>query len=1220
MAIECPIPCGVTVDGHSGNLYFVSYSGEEGQRVVTLHGFHPAQAKLWLELALTQDDLFSKEATVCAVQHIPDLEAVCVVSAQGDIVLYNIAENEAECVGLVESGVKCMAWSPDNELVAFVTGSNTLLLMTKNWDVIAESSLFSGVSTVGAQDEATPALSWRGDGSFVGCNAAVGDKVMLQVWDRAGVLQATSEDTQGLQPSIIAWRPSGNIIACTQSVPHKQSQDIVFFERNGLRHGEFSLRSNVVVQEMKWNPDSEILGLLVESSNKKNAIQLWHMSNFRWYLKHSIIYPDKVISFLWDTHNPLHMFTFTASHLYEYQFHWEYSISEGTSMDNESVGTVIDGSTILFTPFRFVVVPPPMSSCSLSLENDVISFSYSPEHHLAVLTQDAILFIGHLNGDSVPRRFLHSPTVNASLTSKSFKNIVISRLRQLVWVNKELLLGLYFDVHDGCDVVVQLTLEFESNLVQLRGIVSVKCPARAFRLFRNSESTSAFLELANGQLLRVNWRDGLRLDPLQSLPSLCSQVSCVVINGNDTFVALDDRARLYVRDEVMSNECNSFFLHSDFLLYTTVNNKLCFLPLRDDITSLAIREESQKWTREIERGSSIVCAVPQDIRVILQMPRGNLECISPRIITLESVHSLLSCHEYGKAFTVVRKHRIDMNLLCDHDLDSFLDNADKFVAQIDDVDHLNLFITSLSEDDVLRTMYPRLGQQRVTQERGSKNSKILVVCEKLRSIFEKSNADKFLLCILTTLVKTGEEERALEAVRGLKEKEKPMELVKSRTEEALKYLCWLVNVDNLFDIALGMYDFELVLMVAAKSQKDPKEYLPFLRNLQQMEENYRKYYIDNHLKKYPSALLNLSKAGVDYFDQCLNLMKEHKLYTEAVRIYSEGNDTKLLNTVMKEYGDFLVMEGRYEEAGLVYSNCNDNEKALLAFKSAGDWQMVLATAGKLHWNDVQILEIAHQMAETLKGTARYAEAAQIILEYCNNVDEAVTLFIEANLWQQALRVSMTHHKPELVETLLRPAVADAFDTRMDELLEWHHKFAKQSTRLETVKVNKILFPKLVGQSNEVNAETSSMFSGMSGISESSSVLSSTSTTSTSSGYSGYSSLSNRGKRQRKQRKKKQRITGKEGSLHEEEYLIDSLKQMIPTESFQERIGSLIKMLIIFGERDRASKLQHAFKQFLALVKASLSLLILSSDPATGNQSNPSELPQLRICQWEVNPF
>ena len=38
-------------------------------------------------------------------------------------------------------------------------------------------------------------------------------------------------------------------------------------------------------------------------------------------------------------------------------------------------------------------------------------------------------------------------------------------------------------------------------------------------------------------------------------------------------------------------------------------------------------------------------------------------------------------------------------------------------------------------------------------------------------------------------------------------------------EEVLKYLLFLVDVNEMYDIALGTYDFDLVMMVAEKSQK-----------------------------------------------------------------------------------------------------------------------------------------------------------------------------------------------------------------------------------------------------------------------------------------------------------------------------------------------------------------------------------------------------------------
>ena len=38
-------------------------------------------------------------------------------------------------------------------------------------------------------------------------------------------------------------------------------------------------------------------------------------------------------------------------------------------------------------------------------------------------------------------------------------------------------------------------------------------------------------------------------------------------------------------------------------------------------------------------------------------------------------------------------------------------------------------------------------------------------------------------------------------------------------EDAVKYIIFLVDADHLFDTALGMYDFSLVLMIAQHAQK-----------------------------------------------------------------------------------------------------------------------------------------------------------------------------------------------------------------------------------------------------------------------------------------------------------------------------------------------------------------------------------------------------------------
>ena len=51
--------------------------------------------------------------------------------------------------------------------------------------------------------------------------------------------------------------------------------------------------------------------------------------------------------------------------------------------------------------------------------------------------------------------------------------------------------------------------------------------------------------------------------------------------------------------------------------------------------------------------------------------------------------------DFKGAFILMRKHRINMNLIYDHNPDAFLDNVASFVEQVDNINHINLFLTDL---------------------------------------------------------------------------------------------------------------------------------------------------------------------------------------------------------------------------------------------------------------------------------------------------------------------------------------------------------------------------------------------------------------------------------------------------------------------------------------------------------------------------------------------
>jgi hypothetical protein len=60
------------------------------------------------------------------------------------------------------------------------------------------------------------------------------------------------------------------------------------------------------------------------------------------------------------------------------------------------------------------------------------------------------------------------------------------------------------------------------------------------------------------------------------------------------------------------------------------------------------------------------------------MPRGNLEAIAPRALVLASARKLLDRRLYGATMELLRKHRVDLNILWDHDpnaLNAYMETA-----------------------------------------------------------------------------------------------------------------------------------------------------------------------------------------------------------------------------------------------------------------------------------------------------------------------------------------------------------------------------------------------------------------------------------------------------------------------------------------------------------------------------------------------------------------
>uniref|UniRef100_UPI00358E7191 elongator complex protein 1 n=1 Tax=Myxine glutinosa TaxID=7769 RepID=UPI00358E7191 len=1202
-----------------------------------------------------------------AIQDLPEAEAVCVATTSGDVLLYNISTAQVECVGSVESGLVDMVWSPDQEIVVLATGQKTLILMNKDFDPITEVSLdpedfgeakfitlgwgkketqFQGSAGKKAAfqkqqeklfasplDDEKVRISWRGDGQYFVVSSvcpATGAR-KLRVWSREGVLQSTSEAIVGLEHPL-CWKPSGSLIASTQRKPNKH--DVIFFERNGLAHGEFTLpfgKDRVLVKEMFWNSDSSILALWLEdqepSADEQATdeaeycyIQLWTVNNYHWYLKQSLCWDKRgnrrVAAFCWDPERARKLHVLHADGTYvAFEWQWVTDVScAGGEKDDSSVA-VIDGDRLLVTPFRFLVVPPPMAAWQALLPGPAMQVAFCPQREspsdLAVLITDGHLLIYRHGPDQADptifcnavngfRKLISTPVLAGTfrLEGTMEGRRSASDLHQLTWLGGDSFMALSTAPSSTSSILLHLVAEACRTGQEHEGSLLIRSQIEVegfvISLTYCAKTGSVLLQLLDGRLLHYNpvderlcpWKDGFGKPVEFSQP--CIKVELASYKDEEVVLGLSEKSKLFIDNcEVISN-CSSFALHDNFLMVCTHTHLLRCLEWHGSETGiLDVDMPKEEVTRKLERGSRIVTAVSGDTKVVLQMPRGNLETIHPRPLVLAQIGRWLDKLMFKEAFDCTRKQRVNLNFIYDYNPKAFLDNVEMFLQQIVSVTRINLFLTELRDEDVMSTMYSFVSSASSSTS-NTATCKRDIVCDQLRLAMERMDSKRYFLAILTALVKRSHPdiEAALQHVHLLREQleqtvqsEHPeegrhLEGKSVGAEEALKYLLFLVDVNELYEHALGTYDLQLALMVAEKSQKDPKEYLPVLNELKQMDEHYRRYTIDHHLGRHRKALVHLRNCGPGQFPMLLNLAQEKNLFQEALKFYP--HDSSEYQELSKGYAEKLGEQGHLEEAGLVLARCGLWHSALEAFQSAGSWQLALSAAARLSFSSDGIARLARSLAVKLKEQRRYTNAACVLDQYAGDYEAAVVVLIEGHAWEEALRLVHKYSRLDLVETHLMPALLEACAEQLLVLQAWRVQFERHRWRLTVVREKR----EQVDIDSPGHIETGLSCDQYSDVESNLSSLKSHYTQSNSR-ISGRSS-----KNRRKAERKK--LSLKEGSANEELALLNALSTLAcDADKATDEIGSLLRMLVLFSHEGEACELQETLSDMLGFMETSV---------------------------------
>nr|XP_027195377.1 elongator complex protein 1-like isoform X2 [Dermatophagoides pteronyssinus] len=1008
---------------------------------------------------------------------------------------------------------------------------------------------------------------------------------LLKIFNRDGILQHTSESIPGLQ-KVIAWKPSGSLIASAQLTAN--SYDIIFFEKNGLKHGQFKLPSCFKVNEFQietiaWSYDSSILlvaGFRTtptidtedERKNKIQEILFFTQNNYHWYLKQKIQIKQEqkfIQKILCDEieYQRLHMIST------DFDYHcYNYELASQTT----ETGTVllIEGNQLNISDMNSTCVPPPLYTYAIKFtETDIINQICYRGQFLAVFLNDMIMILKLTESTIENVNNLNHPIVY------QFENISLNL--QMIY------LPVFYDKIQNIDKFLLPLIDNEGRIFGCIDSRKIVC----FDYRQNNNIIDHQIEFDCHHMLSISDRKLLLIDSANQFYQFdCNGIILPIMTENPTtydgkivnvllfnnhtddddelhFFILTKNYSLYHNEMlIMKSNVNSILLHSDgYLLFTTIDNKFYCWPIKDfNPTSL----QRNFPGRNLECGSKLLAISESNSRVIVELPRGNLEAFCPRILLLDLVDKHLDSKRFVKAFEILRKNRINLNYICDYNFEMFIENCRQFIEQLDGDNHIDwlcLLLFDLSPSNLYHIMTHHEPEIRI-------ENKINRICDKFLETLTGMDEVKFIKPILLCHVKKDVQEidEALYRIYRLNDGK--------LQQMAIKFLLSIVDLKRLLEEALGTYDFDLLLMVVSKSNKDPKEFQMLIEDFLTIEDdNYRKYRIDLYLHRYRKCLQHLQKCP-DKLDEALQLIQDKNLFKDAIEIYGLNQQQQQQNgleQIWNVYGDYLYKKCYYEEAGIVYNRAKNYLQAFKMYVQSGNWNQACICARKTYPNDNDddnYKQLLRSLKQNLLMNGNYNAAAYICDVYLENPDETFIILVKGHLWYEAIEY---HHKHQLNESLMEKEF-------IDEMLQsYNHMIENLNDKIQILNNHLERLKELQENTRKFEQNLNEKDDNLDTYSDTSSVCSDTSSLQSYDTDKTNQTLKTNISHAKKQKRKEQRkYLLKKGSTNEDLQIIFAIKELIKQSSQLFQQGRyLIRILYERFYSNQSKQLQQILETF-----------------------------------------
>lgn len=582
------------------------------------------------------------------------------------------------------------------------------------------------------------------------------------------------------------------------------------------------------------------------------------------------------------------------------------------------------------------------------------------------------------------------------------------------------------------------------------------------------------------------------------------------------------------------------------------------------------------------------------------MPRGNLETIYPRALVLAGLRRYIDEKDYKSAFLACLNHQVDMNILHDYRPDLFMANIPLFIDQVKKVSRIDDFLSKLKDEDVTQTLYKDTlavaGRTPIPESvssypNGTINGlstpdpiagKVNRICDAFLSYLAPKIPKHLQNLVTAHVCKRPPDLRAgLELVASLRQKDT------RQAEAAIEHLCFLNEANKLYDTALSLYDLELTLLVAQQSQRDPREYMPFLQSLHSLPALRRQFQIDDYLRNYAKALEWLHTLSAH--DEVESYTIKHNLYTTAIRLYKY--DPPHLSIITALYASYLHSQSRYADAAIAYESLDDFTSAYQAYTLAHHWREALACATLVPLPAKQLQSLAQSLATNSAEEFRdYRSAATIYLDYLSDVGGAARLLCKGSYFGDAVRILALHGCRELIPEIIDAGLTEKFGEITELLADCKAQLNAQVPRIQDLRLKKAEDPLAFFGGDAATAADG-------GANVPDNVSLAPTDASTAGGQSLFTRYGNKSIKfggtvasnasrktsKTRRREERKRARGKKGSVYEDEYLVNSVGRLIErVNGVQDEVRRLVEGMLRRGMRERAEAVDEAIAEMVRL--------------------------------------